>query len=183
MDVDLQTLMSLVAAARGSALTGQKTSLLQNLPSLNLSSQSGSLRTQHPILAKDLRQLELRGSQRGGSEPNKPEEKSGVKAVGAVATASAITSGNTSGNKRKNIRLHGFIITIETIIISALIFISILSWFEVFRVWYVTTFETTDPDLSIIYFRFFYAISVTTLVLVLLYIIYHISAKLNLSSE
>jgi len=176
MDFDLQTLMSLIAAARGSTMAGQKTSLLQNLPALH-SSQSGSLRTQHPTLAKEFRKLELRGSQKGGSEPAKQEEKAPtVKAVGSVATAEITT-------RRKNIRLHGFIITIETIIISALIFIAILSWFEVFRVWYVTTFETTDPDLSIIYFRFFYAISVTALVLVLLYIIYHISAKLNLSSE
>lgn len=61
-------------------------------------------------------------------------------------------------------------LNIETIIISALIFIGIFVWLEFIRTWFDHTFiDTTNFDL--VYARFWYAIFITALVLVFLYIV------------
>lgn len=70
-------------------------------------------------------------------------------------------------------------VSIETIIMSALIFIGILSWFEFLRVWYdnVFTINGEHHNFSIIYNRLWYAIFITALVLILVYVVYRIANR------
>jgi len=70
------------------------------------------------------------------------------------------------------------VVNLSTIIISALIFLTILSWFDlmqtVFYVWTYPQFisETVPPDV-----KFWYAILVTSIVLILVVLIYYHSRK------
>lgn len=74
------------------------------------------------------------------------------------------------GRKSNNLRL-----SIETILMSAFIFIAILSWFEFLRVLYENVFPLDGiQHFNIVYNRFWYAIFITALVIVLLYIVYRI---------
>jgi hypothetical protein len=65
----------------------------------------------------------------------------------------------------------GLRLSIETILISALIFIGIFTWLEFVRTWYESTFAE-NGNLSNIYYRFWYSIFVSALVIILLYIVY-----------
>ena len=69
-------------------------------------------------------------------------------------------------------------VSIETIILSAVIFIGILSWFEFLRSWYdnVFSFDGTH-NFGLIWNRFWYAVFITAVVIILIYIIYRISTR------
>lgn len=64
-------------------------------------------------------------------------------------------------------------VSIETIILSALLFIGILAWFEFLRSWYENTFTLTDQErrFDAVIHRFWYAIFITALVTILIYIV------------
>lgn len=67
-----------------------------------------------------------------------------------------------------------FNITIQTVILSAFVFIALLAWFEVIRTWYDQTF---DPTLGLrnvdqIFVRFWYAVFITALIIILIYILH-----------
>ena len=67
-------------------------------------------------------------------------------------------------------------ISIETIVMSALIFIAILAWFEFLRTWFDTVFsQTQSHHFNAVYNRLWYAIFVTSISLILVYIVYHIA--------
>lgn len=66
-------------------------------------------------------------------------------------------------------------VTIEIIIMSALIFIGILSWFEFIRSWYDHTFADDNHNYGIVYNRLWYAIFISSIVLILLYIVYRLA--------
>ena len=73
---------------------------------------------------------------------------------------------------------HNITFTIETIIISAFIFIGILTWFEFLRTLYDNVFSATgEHNYRLIYNRLWYAIFITALVLILIYIVYRISDR------
>jgi len=66
-----------------------------------------------------------------------------------------------------------FSVSIETIVVSALIFIAILAWFEFVRSWFDNTFDgKAVHDLGLVYHRFWYAIFVSVLVVILIYVVY-----------
>lgn len=68
-------------------------------------------------------------------------------------------------------------VSIETIVMSALIFIAILSWFEFLRSWYDNVFNIDGTrNYTAIYHRLWYAIFITALVIILLYIVYRIAS-------
>jgi H+/Cl- antiporter ClcA len=70
-------------------------------------------------------------------------------------------------------RQSNITVSVETIIMSALIFIGILAWFEFLRTWYDNVFTLkTEHNYFFIYNRLWYAIFITALVLVLLYVVY-----------
>lgn len=76
---------------------------------------------------------------------------------------------NTAPKKMGLISLN-----IESIVISALIFIGIFVWLEFIRSWYDHTF--IDPaNFDLVYYRFCYAIFISALVLIFLYIVFRIS--------
>ena len=67
-------------------------------------------------------------------------------------------------------------ISIETIVMSALIFIAILAWFEFLRTWFDTVFSYTPAQhFNLVYNRLWYAIFVTSISLILVYIVYHVA--------
>lgn len=75
-------------------------------------------------------------------------------------------------------RQSNITVSIETIVMSALIFITILAWFEFLRVWFDNVFNTDIPrNYNAIYHRLWYAIFVTALAIVLLYIVYRIASR------
>lgn len=75
-------------------------------------------------------------------------------------------------------RQRNITVSIETIVMSALIFIAILAWFEFLRVWFDNVFNTdAQRNYNIIYHRLWYAIFVTALAIVLLYIVYRIASR------
>lgn len=80
---------------------------------------------------------------------------------------------DTSRNNNPNL-----VVSVEIIIISALIFIAILIWFEFLRVWYDNVFGN-DGDFAIVWYRLVYAIFITALVLILLYVVYRIFNPCN----
>lgn len=67
-----------------------------------------------------------------------------------------------------------FNITIQTVIISALIFVLMLTWFEFVRTWYDETFDPTlgVRNVNSIVVRFWYAIYITCFVIVIVYGLY-----------
>ena len=75
-------------------------------------------------------------------------------------------------------RQSNITVSIETIVISALIFIGILAWFEFLRTWYDNVFTLGTPhNFDIVYHRLWYAIFITALVLILIYIVYRIADR------
>jgi hypothetical protein len=69
-------------------------------------------------------------------------------------------------------------VSIETILLSAVVFIGILSWFEFLRAWYDNVFAVDgNNNPGIIWNRFWYAVFITSVVIILVYIIYRISAR------
>ena len=67
------------------------------------------------------------------------------------------------------------ILSIETIIISALIFIGILAWFEFLRSWFDNVFNgQPQTNFVPVWHRLVYAVFITALVLILLYVVYRI---------
>lgn len=71
------------------------------------------------------------------------------------------------------------VISIETILMSGLIFIGLLSWFEFLRSWYDNTFAINGIyNMRAVIQRLWYAIFVTALVLILLYVVYRISNRI-----
>lgn len=62
-------------------------------------------------------------------------------------------------------------ISLETVVISAFLFLAILAWFEFLRVWYDVTFspDRTTNDFTLVYIRFWYAIFITCLVIIIVY--------------
>jgi len=71
-------------------------------------------------------------------------------------------------------------ISIETIVMSAFIFIAILAWFEFIRTWFDTVFSATgEHHFNIVYNRLWYAIFITALALVSIYIVYYIANRPN----
>lgn len=69
-------------------------------------------------------------------------------------------------------------VSIETIILSALIFIGILSWFEFLRSWYDNVFLIEgEHNFRLIWNRFWYAVFITSVVIVLVYILYRVSVR------
>ena len=72
-------------------------------------------------------------------------------------------------------RPANIILSIETIIISALIFIAILAWFEFIRSWFDNVFDDeVVHNISAIFHRLWYAIFITVLALILIYIVYRL---------
>jgi hypothetical protein len=67
-----------------------------------------------------------------------------------------------------------FNITIHTVILSAFIFIAILAWVEVIRTWYDQTFDPTFGirNIDLIFTRFWYAVFITCLVIIFVYILH-----------
>ena len=75
-------------------------------------------------------------------------------------------------------KVSSLTISIETIVMSAFIFIAILAWFEFIRTWFDTVFSTTgEHHFNVVYNRLWYAIFITALALVLIYIVYRIANK------
>lgn len=75
-------------------------------------------------------------------------------------------------------RQSNITVSIETIVMSALIFIAILAWFEFLRVWFDNVFNSDGHrNYTAIYHRLWYAIFVTALAIVLLYIVYRIASR------
>lgn len=76
-------------------------------------------------------------------------------------------------------KFSNFTISIETVIMSGLIFIAIFAWFEAIRALYDKTFDGPysydDDRFNIFYLRLWYAVFVTALVIILVYIIYKIA--------
>ncbi|CAH6420007.1 Hypothetical protein HVR_LOCUS1058 [uncultured virus] len=73
--------------------------------------------------------------------------------------------------KTRSLRL-----SIETIVMSALIFIGILAWFEFLRAWYENVFSLDGTHrYDVVYNRLWYAIFITAIVLIFLYVIYRIA--------
>lgn len=72
-----------------------------------------------------------------------------------------------------------FNITIHTVILSAFVFIALLTWFEVIRTWYDQTFDPTlgIRNVDLIFVRFWYAVFVTCIILILIYILYRWSKE------
>ncbi len=67
-----------------------------------------------------------------------------------------------------------------TIILSALIFVAILSWIDVVRLWYENTYPyNRQRDFGIMYHQMGYALFITLLVLVLVYVIYKIDEMID----
>jgi hypothetical protein len=62
-------------------------------------------------------------------------------------------------------------ISLETVVISAFLFLAILSWFEFLRVWYDVTFspDRVTHDFTVVYIRFWYAVFITCLVIIIVY--------------
>jgi len=83
-----------------------------------------------------------------------------------------IESGDDDNRPRRG---PNIVLSIETIIISALIFIGILAWFEFLRSWFDNVFnDLPETNFAPIWHRLWYAIFITALVLILLYIVYRI---------
>lgn len=67
------------------------------------------------------------------------------------------------------------VLSIETIIISALIFIGILAWFEFLRSWFDNVFNgQPQTNFAPVWHRLVYAVFITALVLILLYVVYRV---------
>lgn len=91
-------------------------------------------------------------------------------------TTGAVGRGQDVGDVPE--RQNNLTISIETIIMSALIFIGILAWFEFMRSWYDHTFSTTgEHNFDVVYNRFWYAIFISSLVLILMYIVYRVATQ------
>lgn len=95
----------------------------------------------------------------GGSKMRKVD-------VGGVIVAE---NANDETQQREEPRIG---ITISTVVISALVFISILAWTEFLRAWYDNTFVVKDSEFSLVYGRFWYAIFITLIAIIICYIIY-----------
>lgn len=97
-----------------------------------------------------------------------------ITSVEGMELSELTTNGETESSMPHG-RSSNITVSIETIILSALIFIGILVWFEFIRVWFDNVF-TNQPthNFTIIWHRFWYAIFITALVLVLLYIVYRL---------
>lgn len=75
-------------------------------------------------------------------------------------------------------KVSSITVSIETVIMSALIFVAILAWFEFLRAWYDNTFDNRPVhDYDIVYHRFWYAIFITALAIVLLYILLRVAGQ------
>lgn len=73
-------------------------------------------------------------------------------------------------------KVSSLTISIETIVMSGFIFIAILTWFEFIRTWFDTVFSNTGQhNFTTVYNRLWYAIFITALALVLIYIVYRIA--------
>lgn len=98
--------------------------------------------------------------------------------VGTVSTLSAAGAYNTTEAADEDLpdtpdSQSNITISIETVIMSALIFIGILAWFEFLRTWFDNVFTINGQhNYSFIYNRLWYAIFITALVLVLLYVVF-----------
>jgi hypothetical protein len=93
-------------------------------------------------------------------------------------TSAAVGKGQDIGSVPD--RESNLTISIETIIMGALIFIGILSWFEFLRSWYDHTFSTdNDDNFNAVYNRFWYAVFISCLVLILMYVVYRIATSDN----
>lgn len=72
----------------------------------------------------------------------------------------------------------GITVSIETIVLSAIVFIGILSWFEFLRAWYDNVFAVDgNNNPGIIWNRFWYAVFISSVVIILVYILYRISTR------
>lgn len=102
---------------------------------------------------------------------------------GTLNTAIIDNFGVSSGSQPKIPRSSSnsndaLAITIETIIISALIFIIILAWLDVLRVWYEIVFPINPADAGrwdFLVNRVGFALFITALNLILIYIVYRIA--------
>lgn len=73
-----------------------------------------------------------------------------------------------------------FALNIEIIFISAFLFISIFSWFEFLRALFDETFYLKEEKrFEVAFARFWYAIFITSLCAVLIYIVYRIGKMMN----
>jgi hypothetical protein len=62
-------------------------------------------------------------------------------------------------------------LSMETVVLSALLFIGIFTWLEFLRSWFDNTFAE-NGNLNVMYLRFWYAIFITALVAILFYVVY-----------
>lgn len=75
-------------------------------------------------------------------------------------------------------RTSSITVSIETIIMSALIFIGILAWFEFLRTTYEVIFSIDGSQhYDYIFNRFGYAIFITVVVIVLLYVLFRFAEQ------
>jgi hypothetical protein len=76
-----------------------------------------------------------------------------------------------------SIEKSSFSISIENVVVTALIFFSILAWFDFLRGSYETVFFEKEDAAATIAHIFFYAIFVTALSIILTYMIYKVGLK------
>lgn len=62
--------------------------------------------------------------------------------------------------------------TIITVLVSAVVFIAILAWSEVIRSWYDNTFVIDTGSMDLVYGRFWYAIFITVIAIIVTYAVY-----------
>ena len=106
----------------------------------------------------------------------------GVTLIGAYDDISDSIVNNAIGQNQDILdvprRESNITVSIETLVMSALIFIAILSWFEFIRVWFDNVFTSdVDHNYRLIYHRLWYAIFITALCIVLLYVVYRIASR------
>jgi predicted MFS family arabinose efflux permease len=103
------------------------------------------------------------------------ETAGNVEAIGLVEEAEEPGEVQNTDEPEQPRKPKNFTITIEIIIISAFIFIAIFTWFEFIRSWYDNVFNTgPGHNFNAVYVRLGYAIFITALALVLIYIVYRI---------
>ena len=77
------------------------------------------------------------------------------------------------GTRESLISKRTFTISIETVVMSALIFIAILSWFEFLRAWYDHTFDNEPVhNVDLIFNRFWYAVFISSICIIIIYVLY-----------
>lgn len=71
-------------------------------------------------------------------------------------------------------------VSVETVIMSALIFIAVLIWFDFLRNLYNATYLSEDETkYKVVWASFFYALFITALNIVLIYMVYKLSEIFN----